>query len=85
MHSRARRRGPRETGAGTLAGRMAALPVLLLVLVLLLARAPLFDVLRFGLFLAVGVTLPGVVLWRFLPKGFMPNFDHREQGQYADA
>ncbi|MEU4390466.1 hypothetical protein [Kribbella sp. NPDC023855] len=66
MHSRARRRGPRETGAGTLAGRMAALPVLLLVLVLLLARAPLLDVLRFGLFLAVGVTLPGVVLWRLI-------------------
>ncbi|MEV8376896.1 hypothetical protein AB0P21_29405 [Kribbella sp. NPDC056861] len=66
MHSRARRRGPRETGAGTLAGRMAALPVLLLVLVLLIARAPVFDVLKFGLFLMVGVLLPGLVIWRLI-------------------
>ncbi len=66
MHSRARRRGPKETGAGTLAGRMAALPVLLLVLVLLISRAPVFDVLKFGLYLAFCVTLPGVVLWRVI-------------------
>lgn len=66
MHSRARRRGPRETGAGTLAGRMAALPVLLLVLVLLIARAPVFDVFKFGLYLVAGVTLPGLVLWRVI-------------------
>ncbi|WP_040456878.1 hypothetical protein [Kribbella catacumbae] len=66
MHSRARRRGPKETGAGTLAGRMAALPVLLLVLVLLISRAPVFDVLKFGLYLAALVTLPGLVLWRVI-------------------
>ena len=66
MHSRARRRGPKDTGSGTLAGRMAALPVLLLVLVLLISRASAFDVLKFGLFLVVGVTLPGLVLWRLV-------------------
>ncbi|WBQ04951.1 hypothetical protein [Kribbella sp. CA-293567] len=66
MHSRARRRGPRETGAGTLAGRMAALPVLLLVLVLLLSRAPVFDVAKFGLYVVVAVLLPGLVIWRLV-------------------
>ncbi|MEV6411748.1 hypothetical protein [Kribbella sp. NPDC051718] len=66
MHSRARRRGPKDTGSGTLAGRMAALPVLLLVLVLLISRAPVLDVAKFGLFLVVGVTLPGVVIWRLI-------------------
>lgn len=66
MHSRARRRGPKETGSGTLAGRMAALPVVLLVLVLLIAQASVLDVAKFGLFLLVGVTLPGMVLWRLI-------------------
>ncbi|NEA35657.1 hypothetical protein G3I17_29000 [Streptomyces sp. SID13031] len=45
---------------------MAALPVLMLVLVLLISRAPVFDVAKFGLFLLAGVTLPGLVLWRLI-------------------
>ncbi|MFI5710821.1 hypothetical protein [Kribbella sp. NPDC051620] len=66
MHSRARRRGPKDTGSGTLAGRMAVLPVLLLALVLLISRATVLDVAKYGLFLVVGVTLPGLVIWRLI-------------------
>ena len=66
MRSTGSAAGAEGNRRGPLAGLMAAVPVLLLVLVLLLARAPVFDVLKFGLFLAIGVTLPGVVLWRLI-------------------
>lgn len=67
MHSRARRRGPRPRGIGTVAGRTAVLPVAVLAIGLMLAaHAPVFDVLTFTGFMLVGITLPGFVLWRLI-------------------
>ena len=67
MHSRARRRGPRPRGIGTVAGRTAVLPVVVLAIGLMLAaHAPVLDVLTFTGFVLVGITLPGFVLWRLV-------------------
>ncbi|WP_112241497.1 hypothetical protein [Kribbella monticola] len=66
MHSRARRRGPRSIGNGTVAGRTAALPLLILAVWMMAARAPVLDVLVFTAYVGAGVALPGFVLWRLI-------------------
>ncbi|MEV6287228.1 hypothetical protein [Kribbella sp. NPDC051770] len=63
---RARRRGPRDHGTGSVAGLVAAVPVVLLTLVMMGRYAPLLDVLKFTVFVLLGVGLPGLVLWRLI-------------------
>jgi hypothetical protein len=67
MHSRARRRGPRPSGNGTVAGRIAVLPLVLLGIALMVgAHASALDALKFTGFTLAGITLPGLVLWRLI-------------------
>ncbi|ADB29623.1 hypothetical protein Kfla_0501 [Kribbella flavida DSM 17836] len=66
MQSKARRRGPRESGAAPVSGMAAAAAVLLLSLVMLDRHAPVLDVLKFTAFAVLGVGLPGLVLWRLI-------------------
>ncbi|MGC4936310.1 hypothetical protein [Kribbella sp. DT2] len=64
--AKARRRGPREHGTGSVAGPAAAVPVALLVLVMMGRHAPVLDVVKFTAFVLLGVGLPGLVLWRLI-------------------
>lgn len=65
MQSRARRRGPRTAGP-SLAGLGAAAAVAVLALVLLLRFATVGETGRFVAFTLIGITLPGLALWRLI-------------------
>ncbi|NIK54927.1 hypothetical protein [Kribbella shirazensis] len=65
MRAKARRRGPRTAGP-SLSGLAAGLAVVLLAIVLLALHATFFELVRFVLFTAVAVLLPGFALWRLI-------------------
>ncbi|MET9269670.1 hypothetical protein [Kribbella sp. NPDC003557] len=65
MRAKARRRGPRTAGP-SLSGLVAGLSVVVLAIVLLALQATVFEVVRFVLFTAIAVALPGFALWRLI-------------------